>query len=282
MALSHYDLIQINATLIVGLIIILTFQTLVPPILHEKIQVFDEELQSKNNQLQKITLFMTEACPTTYNNFTESNAYKQTCDDLQSDFNVAWGEYVILWDSGVQAGYLDRTNAEKNLTGELQETPFILNIINLTMIFPFILSSIIETILVVKKDAGDDASKKGIKIMLIGFILMGIGFASMAYMTYYYAHPFMFQSDSDYDGLFDDEEEFLKTNPQVADMDEDGLTDGEEVNWYYTDPLQSDTDGDQLLDGDEVFYYTNPLNRDTDGDGYLDGEEVNSGSDPTR
>jgi outer membrane protein OmpA-like peptidoglycan-associated protein len=113
--------------------------------------------------------------------------------------------------------------------------------------------------------------------------------------------------DSDHDGLMNDEEESLgtdpenpdtdgdglndgqevnttKTNPLKADTDSDGLKDGEEVNNYKTDPNKADTDGDGLNDGSEVTQYqTDPLNPDTDGDGLKDGDEVNTyKTDPTK
>lgn len=89
--------------------------------------------------------------------------------------------------------------------------------------------------------------------------------------------------DTDNDGLTDDQEADIGTDPTVADTDGDGLTDGEEVNKYGTDPLAEDSDGDGLSDGEEVNSYdTDPLESDTDGDGLSDGDEVNEyRTDPT-
>jgi arylsulfatase A-like enzyme len=70
-------------------------------------------------------------------------------------------------------------------------------------------------------------------------------------------------------------------DPDMDDEDEDGLTDGAEINLHGTDPFNSDSDNDGLNDGDEVnVYLTDPLNPDTDGDGFNDGEEVSTGFDP--
>ena len=81
--------------------------------------------------------------------------------------------------------------------------------------------------------------------------------------------------DSDADGLTDDEEKALGTNPFDPDTDHDGLSDFDEVRKYHTDPLNPDTDFDGLKDGAEVYNYTtDPLNRDTDGGGVADGHEV--------
>jgi outer membrane protein OmpA-like peptidoglycan-associated protein len=81
--------------------------------------------------------------------------------------------------------------------------------------------------------------------------------------------------DSDQDGLSDDMEEELGTDPSNPDTDGDGLSDGQEFNIYKTSPLNADTDGDGLTDGDEVrIHKTDPLKGDTDGDGLNDGNEV--------
>ena len=65
-----------------------------------------------------------------------------------------------------------------------------------------------------------------------------------------------------------------------VDTDHDGLSDQREAE-LGTDPLKPDTDGDGLSDGDEVNKYgTNPLNPDTDGDTYPDGVEVRNGFNP--
>jgi len=81
--------------------------------------------------------------------------------------------------------------------------------------------------------------------------------------------------DSDADGLTDEEELRLGTNPFDPDTDHDGLSDYDEVKVYHTDPLNPDTDYDGLKDGVEVFIYkTDPRNPDTDGGGVYDGHEV--------
>lgn len=86
--------------------------------------------------------------------------------------------------------------------------------------------------------------------------------------------------DSDNDGLTDEQELVLGTDPYNPDTDGDALNDGQEVNTYGTDPLNPDTDADGLTDGQEVFFHgTMPLNPDTDTDSVGDGIEVSVGSD---
>lgn len=87
--------------------------------------------------------------------------------------------------------------------------------------------------------------------------------------------------DTDGDGLSDDEERELGTDPTRADTDRDGIPDGIEVATG-TNPLDADTDGDGLSDGVEDANRngvvdpgeTDPRLRDTDGGGVADGDEI--------
>ncbi len=85
--------------------------------------------------------------------------------------------------------------------------------------------------------------------------------------------------DSDGDGLLDDEEALLGTDPNNPDTDEDGIYDGEELT-LGTNPLSADTDGDGIEDGDEVVAGLDPTNPDSDNDGLNDGYELAAGTDP--
>jgi len=77
----------------------------------------------------------------------------------------------------------------------------------------------------------------------------------------------------------DDTESFFSKLVQNNDRDHDGLSDQEETE-LGTDPNKADTDGDGLNDGDEQSYGTNPLVKDTDKDTYSDYVEIEAGSDP--
>lgn len=68
--------------------------------------------------------------------------------------------------------------------------------------------------------------------------------------------------------------------PEAVDGDHDGIPDDEELT-IGTDPLTPDTDNDNLSDRDELrTYKTDPLNADSDGDTYTDGDEVRNGYNP--
>jgi hypothetical protein len=95
--------------------------------------------------------------------------------------------------------------------------------------------------------------------------------------------------DSDGDEIPDDYETANGLNPNDPfdadlDPDGDGLTNLQEFQTG-TDPNVADTDGDGISDGAEVAgtsgFVTNPLLADTDGDGIRDLLEIQTGSDPT-
>ena len=97
--------------------------------------------------------------------------------------------------------------------------------------------------------------------------------------------------DADNDGLEDDEEVNIGTDPQDPDTDDDGIEDGQEVT-DGTDPLDdcdsnggtplddSDCDGDGLTNAEENELGTDPNDADSDDDGLTDGEEVLVEDDP--
>lgn len=81
-------------------------------------------------------------------------------------------------------------------------------------------------------------------------------------------------TDLDGDGLTDETEADLGTDPTDPDTDDDGLGDAAEVNDHGSDPLLTDTDGDSATDGEEVNVLgTDPTDTDTDDDGRDDFAE---------
>lgn len=85
------------------------------------------------------------------------------------------------------------------------------------------------------------------------------------------------ENDIDNDGLTENVEFKIGTNPQKYDTDEDKISDGDEFTKYKTNPLKIDTDSDGLSDYNEIYIYlTDPLSKDTDGDNVSDGEEINN------
>lgn len=65
--------------------------------------------------------------------------------------------------------------------------------------------------------------------------------------------------DFDHDGLGSFNEAAAGTKDLRSDTDGDGLSDGDEVLRYQTDPISADSDGDEAEDGLEVEYGFDPL-----------------------
>ena len=70
------------------------------------------------------------------------------------------------------------------------------------------------------------------------------------------------------------------SDPLVADTDNDGISDGVEVNIYGSNPKSVDTDADGLPDAQEATLGTELNSPDTDGDGLMDGWEVSNSFNP--
>ena len=106
-------------------------------------------------------------------------------------------------------------------------------------------------------------------------------------------------SDSDGDGLSDEYEAGIGTDPYNPDTDGDSLPDGVETNSGTfvdidsdtgTNPLSTDSDNDGLEDDDEILcrlyslngrFCSHPLDSDSDNDGVSDGDEYYEyGTDP--
>jgi hypothetical protein len=96
--------------------------------------------------------------------------------------------------------------------------------------------------------------------------------------------PAPIDEDPDQDGLTNEEENNLGTDPNNPDSDNDGVNDGEEIN-LGLDPLDNDSDNDGVDDGNDAFPLDpdngnpNP-DQDSDQDGLTDAEEIALGSNP--
>ena len=91
--------------------------------------------------------------------------------------------------------------------------------------------------------------------------------------------------DKDGDGLSNLQEFTVQSYADDNDSDDDGLTDGAEVNSHHTSPTKSDSDGDDMPDNWELAQGFNPLSRsdrnsDLDGDTIPNYFEYQQGTDP--
>ena len=90
---------------------------------------------------------------------------------------------------------------------------------------------------------------------------------------YFAMVPYNASEDSDLDGLTNSEEKSLLTHPGLIDSDQDGINDGDELQYLWDNNLSAltDTDDDGII---------NLLDIDSDNDGVPDGAEIAQGSDP--
>ena len=89
--------------------------------------------------------------------------------------------------------------------------------------------------------------------------------------------------DINYDGNWNETEEWTETDPNDPDTEGDGVHDGWEVSHGF-DPLLNDSfldpDADELSNREEFTYSTHPMVNDTDNDGLHDGQETRNGTNP--
>lgn len=83
--------------------------------------------------------------------------------------------------------------------------------------------------------------------------------ASVAFAFLFAAAGTAWAADDDSDGLTNEEEAVLGTDPDDDDSDDDGLLDGAEITEHGTNPLDADTDGDTYSDSAELTNLTDPL-----------------------
>ena len=132
-------------------------------------------------------------------------------------------------------------------------------------------------------------------LFIIGLALMLIAYqnCSDAEFSYDFSNSIgssLNINDTDGDGIDNEREIEIGTDPGQFDTDGDGLSDGAEVNTYGTDPLDRDTDDGGVWDGAEVANGTNPVDdpsddlpsgaQDNDGDGLSNDREAELGTDP--
>ena len=77
------------------------------------------------------------------------------------------------------------------------------------------------------------------------------------------------------DGIRDNSEVWTETDPNNADTDGDGLSDGYGEDTNFNGFIDGDVNSNRIFDAGEVWFECDPLNPDTDGDGLPDGWEVN-------
>lgn len=242
-----------DATIIIGLLVLLTFSSVSSPFGQEEQSAFfaswyekKQELQKMDQMLYDCNLFLAELTHEEQT-FLKSSFTNNSLWDVKErpiidtgtrpeDKNKSGDADIIEnrgdfndWFKG-EGGYeekiLDKCNAlpieryelvknievldswgkefhylQNNSEGKLVESkyhldlasgPFLANMVNLVMIFPFLFSAIAEVIVNSKRNKDNDqATKIGKILMTIGFISMVIGLSIIAYSFYEASSPYL-------------------------------------------------------------------------------------------
>gem|GEM_PF-3909156 len=235
MGLRSADLLIIDATIIIGLLILLTFSSVSSPFVEIEQSEFMLEWYATQNELNKIenmllecnmlkqdpTLFPKKLVKIFSENKTDrggradglfqqgtgekelffdynelqTKLYDRCEDQIIEQIEVEHTLNVLdKW--GIEFYYLEEKNGiveESRYSKHLASGPFSVNVINLGMIFPFLISAIVDTIMNYRKNNSEEdvATKPGIILMAIGFTAMIIGLLIIMTEFYKASSPFL-------------------------------------------------------------------------------------------
>ena len=217
--LSNFELLEVNATIIVGLVLLFTFQSfssILPPDYNSyfedlsaaygeyyKIEgVLDECLQVKGNpelvQNDLMGIFLDKQNMDEYMPYHEEYAkmlvsdFENKCNGLFHDYASAYQNITGLLDYGNIKGYIPDYIFESEsgiFAGQLPDVPttsanVLVVLTTIVMIMPFTISSIVAIQHASKTKLKDESSKVALRILLVGFIVMTSGFLYIGYLFF--------------------------------------------------------------------------------------------------
>lgn len=222
-----------DATIIIGLLVLLTFSSVSSPFGQEERSAFfadwyalQIEINSGDRVLSECNNFrtssterdaslvsaLTAGVPDKINsrgpdnsdgNGTDSempfrdwyyNEIGTECASLAFDRLELTEKLKEMNDWGITYRYLENKSSnivESQYHKDLASGPYSVNMINLAMVFPFLFSAIIDTIISSRKKETDVASNIGIGLMVAGFVTVVIGLTLIGISFYHAASPFL-------------------------------------------------------------------------------------------
>lgn len=182
-SLSNNDVIQIDATVIVGVLILITFQFVIAD--DFSIGLRDIALENKTNMFL-IEEHLEELDRLRNGNsgipgIQDSSIDEQLIKEIELDLkDLHFKQLEISHTFGYLKGFKDAESDYYDKPGGLVNTGELIRFVSLGMIGPFALSAIIEGIISFKRDKENDhASKLGLGFMILGFILVVLGMMSI-------------------------------------------------------------------------------------------------------
>lgn len=176
MSLTSNDILLTNATIITGLIILLTLQSITSPLWEKQLDDYLTDTRNAGIEIVTIQGLVEEHC--TFNDTSgqvlgKTPEYQEKCfnwvirDDELNKRVEAWTNFT---------GSMQLTTADNNLnltpsiTARFASTglPWI-NLTNIIMILPFAISSLVELLHKVRRNDGRNASQLSVISTIIGF-----------------------------------------------------------------------------------------------------------------
>ena len=186
LSLTSSDILLTNATIITGLIILLTLQSLTSPIWEKQLDDYLTDIRNSGIEIVTIQGLMEEYC-----NFNDSSGqvlgktpeYQENCFNWairESELNI----HVHAWTNFTKSLQLTTADNNLNLTPSIAARfatsglPLV-NLINIAMIVPFSTSSLVELLHKFRKTDGQNASQLSVYLTIIGFAILIVGFISI-------------------------------------------------------------------------------------------------------
>jgi len=232
MALTNSDIMMIDSTIIIGLLILLTFSSVSSTFVQTETSSFFSEWYGLQNDLEKINLFLLECTSLRSNDpyyvetfesdlinefiyypreglgtrgdeeylvneLTDSlkQKFMERCDQLVVEAFEKKKQLEVLDAWGLEFNYLkegDTRIVESDRMQEMASGPFWVIMINLVMVFPFVASAILDTILSRKRANEDNsATNPGLYLMIAGLVVVAIGLSLIGLAFYNSAAPFL-------------------------------------------------------------------------------------------
>lgn len=240
MALGRLEVLTVNATVIIGLLVLLTFQSISSSFIENESSAFmlkwneaqnryftviglledckllNEDIESYEELFLGIfTIIDTDgSLNQIFDHLPEEtkDEIKKNCTKLPVEGLEAERNLLELDDWGYRFNYLEQYDPENDIVRTIKEYDFVpgletresdyfrniatgplwVNLTNLVMLFPFLVSAMITSFnMVRKKDESERASTAAILSMAIGFVMMIVGLIVIVggFVTIY--EPFM-------------------------------------------------------------------------------------------
>lgn len=189
MNLDSSTILLTNSTVIIGLLILITFQSFgsFTETTVEQFYISSTEIALEQEKLEKIISWCNdiEVGPYSFESYAD-----KICTDEHHLRLIELNAEMSAIRSLVKLGNLEDESGNSTLLLEfIRNSGFVINLINFVMILPFTLSSIFEIKHYLGKENESNSSKKAIKTLLIGFIILLIGIILMISLMFCVSNP---------------------------------------------------------------------------------------------